>query len=148
MLTKEEIGQILKGLRVRAGMTQKEVAEAIGRKQQVIGHWETGYSQPDANTLFVLCDMYNADINEAFGFTSKKVNLNKHEQSVIDAYRNNPDMQTAVDRLLKVETPSEARSEYHAKLTDEEIVSLEQQRTVDRKKDLHQSTTSGNTGTA
>ena len=123
-MTKEEIGQILRGLRTSAGMTQKDVAEAIGRKQQVVGHWETGYSQPDANTLFVLCDLYGADINEAFGFTTKKVDLNKHEQAVIVAYRKNPDMQAAVDRLLHIEAAEEeeetvrifraARSEYNA----------------------------------
>ena len=57
-MTKEEIGGVLKNLRTKTGMTQREVAEKIGRTQQIIGHWETGYSQPDANTLFVLCDIY------------------------------------------------------------------------------------------
>ena len=56
-MTKEEIGAILKSLRVKSNMTQKEVPEQIGRKQQIIGHWETGYSQPDANTLFELCEL-------------------------------------------------------------------------------------------
>ncbi|WP_369809094.1 hypothetical protein, partial [uncultured Clostridium sp.] len=27
-------------------MTQQEVADKIGRKQPIVGHWETGYSQP------------------------------------------------------------------------------------------------------
>ena len=56
-MTKTEIGSILKELRVSSGKTQKEVAELLGRKQQIVGHWETGYSQPDANTLFTLCDI-------------------------------------------------------------------------------------------
>lgn len=66
-MTKQEIGQILRAARESKGLTQKQVAEFIGRKQQIVGHWETGYSQPDANTLFELCDLYDLSIDEAFG---------------------------------------------------------------------------------
>ena len=67
-LTKQEIGAVLRRLREQSGFTQKEVAEHFGRKQQIVGHWETGYSQPDAGTLFELCDFYGADISKEFGF--------------------------------------------------------------------------------
>lgn len=66
-MTKQEIGQILKAAREAKGLTQRQVATAIGRKQQVVGHWETGYAQPDANTLFELCDLYGISVDEAFG---------------------------------------------------------------------------------
>lgn len=66
-MTKQEIGQILKAAREAKGMTQKQVAETLGRRQQIVGHWETGYAQPDANTLFELCDIYDISIDEAFG---------------------------------------------------------------------------------
>lgn len=72
-MTREEIGSVLKQLRIAAGKTQKEVAEIIGRKQQIIGHWETGYSQPDANTLFTLCDIYGTTVDDAFGFNKNPV---------------------------------------------------------------------------
>ena len=101
-MTKEEIGRILKEMRTAAGMTQKEVANSLGKSQQIVGHWETGYSQPDANMLFVICDLYGADINEAFGFTTKNVELTKHERSLLDAYRNAHEMRPAVDKLLDV----------------------------------------------
>jgi transcriptional regulator with XRE-family HTH domain len=70
-MTKQQIGKILKDLRLKANMTQKEVASSIGRTQQIVGHWETGYSQPDADTLFALCDLYGASVDEAFGYTKK-----------------------------------------------------------------------------
>lgn len=66
-MTKQEIGQILRAAREAKGLTQKQVATEIGRKQQVVGHWETGYAQPDANTLFELCDLYGISVDEAFG---------------------------------------------------------------------------------
>lgn len=74
-MTKKEIGAILKKARIASGKTQKEVAEIIGRNQQVIGHWETGYSQPDANTLFTLCDIYGTTVDNAFGFNKNTISI-------------------------------------------------------------------------
>lgn len=88
-MTKEEIGAILKELRLQSGKTQQQVAELLNRKQQIIGHWETGYSQPDANTLFLLCDIYGASIDAAFGFTVSKAEciVNNEERAIIENYR-------------------------------------------------------------
>lgn len=74
-MTKEEIASILKKIRIESGLTQKEAAEKLGRKQQTLASWETGQSQPDANTLFVLCTIYGVTVDEAFGF--KKSNQQK-----------------------------------------------------------------------
>jgi len=82
-------------------MTQKEVAERIGRKQQVIGHWETGYSQPDANTLFVLCEIYDTSVDEAFGFTKEKPQISQKEIDHIAKYRSLDSYgQATVDLIL------------------------------------------------
>lgn len=87
MMTREDIGAILKQLRLNCGMTQKEVAEKLGRKQQIVGHWETGYAQPDANTLFTLCEIYGTTVDEAFGFSRKKEALSLSEWEHIKKYR-------------------------------------------------------------
>lgn len=73
-MTKQEIGSILMRLRERAGKSREEVADLLGKSVKTVGHWETGYAQPDANTLFLLCTIYGADLNESFGFpaNSKK----------------------------------------------------------------------------
>ena len=62
VMTKEEIGEKLKAARISCGMTQQEVANKIGRKQPIIGHWETGYSQPDANTLFMRSEEHTSEL--------------------------------------------------------------------------------------
>lgn len=85
-MTKEEIGLILKKLRTSCGMTQKEVADRLGRNQPIVGHWETGYAQPDANTLFLLCDIYGTTVDEAFGFLKEK-DISKAEYDHIKKYR-------------------------------------------------------------
>lgn len=67
-MTKDEIAAVLKKIRLDAGMTQREAAAKINRKQQTLASWETGQSQPDANTLFVLCSIYDTTVDKAFGF--------------------------------------------------------------------------------
>lgn len=71
-MTRQDIGAILMKLREDAGKSREEVAELLGKSAKTIGHWETGYAQPDANTLFLLCTIYDADINTSFGFNSKE----------------------------------------------------------------------------
>ncbi len=70
-MTRAEIASVLKKTRMTAGLTQTEAAKSIGRKQQTLASWETGQSQPDANTLFKLFDVYGASVDEAFGYTKK-----------------------------------------------------------------------------
>ena len=85
-MTKVEIGLILKELRIASCKTQKEVAEILGRKQQIIGHWETGYSQPDANTLFTLCDIYGTTVDEGFGLNKKTDTLSPDDFILLKKY--------------------------------------------------------------
>jgi repressor LexA len=86
-MTREEIANILKQLRIESGKTQIEVAKLLGRTQQIVGHWETGYSQPDADTLFKLCSIYGKTVDEAFGFKKDSIQISKEDLSLIKKYR-------------------------------------------------------------
>lgn len=70
-MTREEVGKTLAELRKRANMSREEVAAILDKSPKTIGHWETGHAMPDANMLFILCKIYDADLNEAFGFAPK-----------------------------------------------------------------------------
>lgn len=67
-MTKEEIGRIIKESRISAELTQQQVAKKLERPQQTIASWESGKSQPDANTLFELFRILGRSVDEAFGF--------------------------------------------------------------------------------
>jgi transcriptional regulator with XRE-family HTH domain len=67
-MDKEQIAAILKKIRQDARLTQKQVSALINRPQQTIASWETGKSQPDANTLFELCNIYGTTVDIAFGY--------------------------------------------------------------------------------
>lgn len=72
-MNKEQIAAVLKAARAKANMTQVEVSAAINRPQQTLASWETGKSQPDANTLFQLFDLYGQSVDEAFGYSPRPV---------------------------------------------------------------------------
>ncbi len=79
MMTKAEIAAILKNLRKMSGLTQQQLADLMGKSQQVIGHWETGYSQPDISTLLALFELYDKSIDEAF-LNTESVSIDKDYQ--------------------------------------------------------------------
>ena len=56
-MEKKDIGKLLKESRKKLGKTQSEIASLLGTSQQVVGHWETGYSQPDSQTFIKLCNI-------------------------------------------------------------------------------------------
>lgn len=65
--------------------------------------WESGQTQPDADTLLVLCKIYKIDnILTTFGYepSPDDLQLSEEERNLILQYRNQKDMQPAVKRLL------------------------------------------------
>lgn len=129
-MTKEEIGAVLKSARERRGLTQLQVAETLGKRQQTIGNWETGYAQPDANTLFALCDLYNISIDDAFG-GGRHVVVSSSEKEHLEKYRTLDDHgKRVVDFLLNEEAARVAAlmDQGHKHLTDEEAIALATQR--------------------
>ena len=54
----KKFAEKLKQARINAGLTQKSVYEKLGLAQSTFSSWETGKSEPDANTLMTLCAMY------------------------------------------------------------------------------------------
>lgn len=103
-MSRETIAKALKRLREQSGLTADQVGEMVGKSGKTVNAWENNRGQPDAEMLMHLCDIYNvSDILAEFRDEPKEAfAVSEHEKSVITEYRNNPDMQNAVDRLLGV----------------------------------------------
>ena len=70
-----------------------------------LGLTRAGQTQPDADTLLVLCKIYKIDnILETFGYQppSEELLLSKEEHELIQKYRQHEEMQNAVKKLLGV----------------------------------------------
>mgnify|MGYP000094885985 FL=1 len=108
------IAERLKFYRKKNNLSVEQVSALLSEIQPVapktIYGWESGHTQPDADTLMRLCCIYHIDnILEIFGYKSQKkavFNLTAQEKNLIEEYRNHPDMQKAVQRLLEIEKES------------------------------------------
>lgn len=83
MKSKEEIAKVLKAYRQKTGLSAKKVIEKLSLHDikvspKTLYGWESGHSQPSADTLLLLCDIYGIDdILFAFGY-------NRTERQPID----------------------------------------------------------------
>lgn len=101
---REEVAKNLLYYRKKSGLSQKEFAEKLGVRNSTVSTWETGKNSIDIETLFRACDILNVTIYDMYGkFAQSTIQeYTSHERDVISAYRSNPAMQEAVDRLLGV----------------------------------------------
>lgn len=107
---REEVAKNIHYYRKRAGITQKELAKALGVSSAAVSNWEVGNNSIDIDTLFALCDYLHISINDIYGApkSSSAPALSAHEREMVDAYRAHPEMQAAVDKLLGVEPEERA----------------------------------------
>lgn len=62
---------IFKSLRQASGYTQQELSEKLGISRSTIGMYETGAREPDFETLEIIADFFNVDIDYLIGRTNQ-----------------------------------------------------------------------------
>lgn len=104
------IATMLKYYRKLNELTVKDVSEQLKQHNnyaapKTIYGWETGHTQPDADTLMLLCELYHIeDVLDAFGYRKNNeyapLILSSKEKMLIKQYREKTEMQPAIDCLL------------------------------------------------
>ena len=111
----------LKFLRTDRDLTRLALSKLIGVSHSSINMYERGEREPNLETLEAIADYFNVDMDYLLGrqdiprridlssrlsmdASSSLISLTSHEHDVITSYRNQPDMQPAVDRILGVES--------------------------------------------
>ena len=61
----DRLVKLLRERRMELGLKQKEVAQALGVKDNTLSNWETGRSSPDLDTFVALCGIYRMDAADA-----------------------------------------------------------------------------------
>lgn len=59
--------QKIKELRIKQGFSQKELANLLGISDRAVSKWEWGYSQPSANHLIALTQIFGVSIEDFLG---------------------------------------------------------------------------------
>ncbi|MFQ9515652.1 MAG: helix-turn-helix domain-containing protein [Eubacterium sp.] len=106
----KKIAQVLKQYRNDNNLKVQDVARLLKERSvsvadKTIYGWESGQTQPDADTLLILCDIYNIDnILSTFGYNDKKTfTVTKYEEELIMSYRKHPEIQYAIKKLLDLD---------------------------------------------
>lgn len=82
------IGARIKEYRLLRGMTQQEIADALGESSgRVIYNWEKGTGRPDCDKIAKLCDLLGVSADELVGAKTMNHRPTAAEWSVIQKYR-------------------------------------------------------------
>ncbi len=103
----EMIANVLKEARKQNELSVKDVVcklenKSINVAEKTIYGWENGQSQPNVDTLLILCEIYNIkDILGTFGYKSEpSLQITDFEKKLILNLRKHPEMLDAVKKLL------------------------------------------------
>ena len=107
-MNKQHIGKVLRDYRKKNNLTVNDVAlkleeHSINVSPKSIYGWENGQTQPNAETLLVLCEIYNIEqILFTFGYRTRAANyaVSEYENRLLKQYRAQPHMHDAVHKLL------------------------------------------------
>ncbi len=105
-MSRKDVAEALRRLRKKSGLTADQVGALVNKSGKTVNAWENDRGQPDAEMLIRLCDIYGVDdILSEFKTerSDSPIILSQHEQRLISAYRANPPMQAAVDKLLGID---------------------------------------------
>lgn len=110
------IAEMLKQYRKINHLSVSDVAEYLRTKNvdiaiKTIYGWESGQTQPSADNLMHLCRLYKIqDILATFGYQTSPDNLtlSNKERQLIYSYREHPELQKAIDKLLDMKEEKES----------------------------------------
>ena len=97
----------LKQLRKEKGLTQRELAEKLGLGKSAIGMYESGKRTPEFETLEMICDFFNvnmdllSDVKTSTPAPKKEITFSQHDRSMVEAYHRASDKDKyTVDMVL------------------------------------------------
>ena len=84
---KAHYGELIRGSRVRMGLSQRQLADRLGVHKNYIAHWEAGRARPDLNLVPGLCETLGISLAAFFGSPGPADALNAEEQGLVRDYR-------------------------------------------------------------
>ena len=97
------IGENIKFLRERKGLTLEEVGEYIGVNKATVQRYETGKIDIKRTVAVKLAEILGTTPADILGFQGENFALNDIEQKIIESYRETPEMQGAIHKILGIE---------------------------------------------
>lgn len=82
---KTKLPENLKKFRIKAGLTQEELAKKLGKTKNVISNWERGENRPDAETIAKICAILKVTPNEMLSWDEiekEEAELSKEKDNI------------------------------------------------------------------
>ena len=74
----------LKNLRIKRALSQGEVSEALSVSRQSVSKWERGESEPDAERLIALSQLFRTPLSLLLPYTKKKLVVIPDEEPIVE----------------------------------------------------------------
>lgn len=100
---KYELGKRICKYRKDRGLSQKEFAQSLGVSNSRVSNWEQGINRPDADIIANICKALSVSPSELLNVHLCDDELSDQERKVLQAYREKPELQPAVNILLGIE---------------------------------------------
>lgn len=95
-------GDRLKEAREFVGYSRTDLAEKLGVTKSAISNYENGVSSPKEDILLKIFDVLNIEPNYLFQDSFTKISLQQKEMEIIEAYRKQPHLHEAVQKVLGI----------------------------------------------
>lgn len=82
---------VLQRLRKQSGLTQSELAQKLNLSKSAVSMWENGNREPDYETLELIADFFNVDINTLID-SKTSATFNEELQEYLEALKTRPEM--------------------------------------------------------
>ena len=97
-----EIGNKIKQLRYKAGLTQEQIAERLGISAQSVSKWETATTMPDITLLPAIATVLGVTIDELFDLTTdQRLNRIENRLDIEEEFSN--DIFSEYENFLKTQ---------------------------------------------
>lgn len=107
------IGELIRNRRTELNFTLEEVGDMVGVSKSTVKKWEDGYiSNMKRDKIALLAkalqlepvSLITGELIPISFNNNLQYNLSEHEKRLISAYRDKPEMQPAVDKLLGIDS--------------------------------------------
>ena len=125
-----QTGHIITKLRIKAGLSQAQLAEALFVSRELVSKWETGLSRPSRKMLELMAELFNIAPDELIDRDSilseelssafppdyyPETDVLKHDLNAFMETLNERDRSVFVRRYYHLEDPSEIGEKYGIK---------------------------------
>ncbi len=85
--SRQEISERIRQLRQEAGLTQAQLAAALGVTKNAVTNWESGSARPDLSLLAPLCRALSVSADQLLGCAMPAARLTRQEREHLALYR-------------------------------------------------------------